>query len=509
MNKKLLYSGLLFGFLFALSLGGLLDKEQGSGDAKEKEVPLLGFDERDVVRVRVLGSLTNSLDISRAKTLSVESPLLHRSNWVLKDPVFAPVNEEVFTDLIERVRETSGSVLNEFVDEASLGLVPPELIVMLDFENGKNEVLSFGSKSPVTGKRFIQKEGDSKVYSTSKDLPKFFSEISEKIKSKEVLKINPDLVLGVDAISGDEYFRLKSDKCESKQGANRPLWTVDMGTVMQGDDDFISRKILELSRLKVKRIFETPVDIFSFTGLDAPFLVLNVAFQVAEDGSFVCDATKKKELLLQFGKGLGVQMSDQGSLATDASYYLKIGGEVRLYEIEKGFFSDWLQGGYHFRNRQPLKEIDSVWDNLSSITMTDPSISCSVVLGDSSLSKEVEKDGTTDMSPLKNKAISFEEAKATLRAALVSVKFDALLQEYELDQYPKINGSSITLAAGDEQIVVEIVGQVVPEIELGASPLIVSIKNTKEEVQYGVLQSDVLADAQKFIDEVCRAGAQK
>jgi hypothetical protein len=489
MKTKTLISGLIFVVLLGLYAFDVFYKKKTDTPADSK-APVIVFDRSSIVRLRILGSIPSSIDISRSNTLPVESPLLHRANWVLKDPAFAPVDEVVFDDLLHRIERVSGSVFTDEVDEASLGLSPPELILIMDFEDGKKEVLSFGTKSPVTKRRFIQREGDSRMYVTSQDFPRYFTEIQDKIKSREVLKVNPGLVTTVDVIHEEEYFRLISQACQ--KGENH--WTVSGKTgSLQGDAEFISRKIRELSNLKVKRIFETPVEIFSFTGLDNPFLVLNLSFQVDETGEFVCDKDKKKELLLQFGKGLGVQLSEAGTLASDVSYYLKIGGEVRLYEIEKGFFSDWLQGYYHFRERCPFCDLSEIsTESITSISISDPDSSCSVVFGEGAESE-------------------IESVFSSLQGSLNEVIFDALLTESELQQYPSRTDISFEIGLSDDAVSFEVAGAI-KETSDGESadllPVILKVKRHNESPYYGVLRDDTLSPLRLVVKDICNRGAR-
>ncbi len=488
MKKKVVILAFVFILLLFLYLFGSLGGDKDSPDLT-KEKALLVFDKDSVVRLRLLGSIGNSIDISRSSSLPVESPLLHRANWVLKDPVFAPVDENIFDDLISRVSKISGTEFTEEADEESLGLTPPELILILDFKGGAEQVISFGAKSSVTKRRFLQKEGDVRFYVSSKDFPKYVTEIQDKIKSREVLKINPELVTGVDVIHEDRYFRVLSNKCQVKEDK----WIVAGGAeTQQGDSQFISRKIRELSNLKVKRIFETPLDVFSFTGLDNPFLILNISFQVDESGNFACDSGRKKELLLQFGKGLGVQLSGKGTLATDVSYYLKVGGEVRLYEIEKVFFSDWLQGAFHFRERCPFCDISEVLDSVTSLSVSDPNDSCTVVFG---------KEAVVENSQLMD----------SLKKSLQEIRFDALLDEDELRNYTLGAGVGFEMSLSEKEgISLEVVGSVQPDVSEGGdnlSPLILKVKRKNEAPYHGVLSEDTFLPLRTVLKSFCTDGA--
>jgi hypothetical protein len=487
MQKKILVFGLIF-FL----LGGLLAYDHFSSlndKSHTQEKTLISIDESDLSRIRLLGTVSSAVDISKTETLSVDSPLLHRANWVLKDPVFAPVSDEVLGELVEAINGISGVSVGPSelrnIDEASLGLTPPDLILIIDKNKGGSEVISFGAKSEISGARYVQREGDSQVYYTRKDFPRFFSSIKDRIKSREVLKIDPALVTGVDVIEGETFFRLLSNVCEDPPSG----WVINASNeTWLADTEFFTRKLGELSHLSVSRIFETPVDIFPFTGLDEPFLILNIAFQVDDKRKFVCDKDKKKELLLQFGKGMGVHRSETGTLEPGSSYFLKIGGEVRVYEIEKKFFSDWLQGPYHFRSRAPLRDVFSE-ESPVSVTVSNPETSCAVVFGDSG----IEEHG---------------ELIEQLKKNLMEVSFDAIVLEDELSLYAQVSGFHIEIME-EEVIFLSEVARLKEEgyaEDASNAPLILQVKRPSESPFYGVVRSSEIASLLGNIDSFCNSG---
>jgi hypothetical protein len=490
MQKKILVFGLIF-FL----LGSLLIYDQFFSVKKEantKEQKLLSFEKLDISRIRVLGTVDSAVDISKAETVSVDSPLLHRANWVLKDPFFAPVSDEVLDELLEAISAISGVSVSpselKNIDEASLGLTPPDLILIIDKNKGGSEVVSFGSKSEISGARYIQREGDPQVYYTRKDFPRFFSSIKDRIKSREVLKIDPQLITGIDVIEGKTFYRLKSNVCEDPSSG----WVINASKeTWLADSEFLARKIEELSHLSVSRIFETPIEIFPFTGLDDPFLILNISFQVDDKRQFVCDKDRKKELLLQFGKGLGIQRSEAGTLETGSSYFLKIGGEVRVYEIEKKFFSDWLQGPYHFRSRTPLiKVFNEDSPAPVSITIRNPETSCAVVLGESGVSEH-------------------KELVNQVKKNLMNISFDAIVLEEELSLYSQKDGFHVEIM--EEQVIsLSEVARLKEEglADEGTSniPLILRVQRPSESPFYGVLRSSEIESLLGNISSFCNTG---
>jgi hypothetical protein len=287
------------------------------------------------------------------------------------------------------------------------------------------------------------------------------------------------------------FQKIITKKCLDKEENQITDWAISTSNgILNGDSDFISRKLKELSNLSVKRIFEMPLEIFSFTGLDNPFLILSFTIQIDEDGNFTCDKTKKKELLLSFGRGLGVKLDESSKIAPDTSYYLSIVGEVRVYEIDKGFFSDWLQEPFHFRKRCPFCELNAEKLDIQSINILNPEKSCSLSLGGDSLNE------------LFNNNI-------TLFESIKSVRFDALLSESEASNYLIENGPQIEILLPNESLKLEVFGKIKNEQENdkldeeGNTPYVLKVKPESEPVYYGVIAPDIISNLKKSINNAC------
>lgn len=504
MKKKLIFFGVVFLVLAGLRAYDFYREQRASGDSADL-VSLVAIPFDSIDRIRLLAP-SGSLDISRSISIATKSPLIHRANWVLKDPFLAPASDEVVEELVNRahsfraepfllskdevprapeIDEISGASDGEKVHRNPYGLTPPELVLIFDTPDEKKVVI-FGSKNEISGRRFVQVEGDPKLYLMEDDFPKYFASIKNRIKSREVIKIDPSKVRGVDVVEGNNFFRLASGECDKTD-----VWTVNASReVWLADAELVERKIGDLSRLTVSRIFDDAVTIFPYTGLEEPFLILSLSVELEESGKSGCGSGNKIDLLLQFGKGVGINKTGEGSIEPAQSYFLKIGDDPRIYGIERTFISDWLQGPGHFRVRTPFQGLESV-EHYQGLEISDPDLRCSAVISKSGISEGPEGE--------------FHESIKSLREFLPQVRLDAILSEKELPLYQQRDGARISLLLDSGTISINERASI--EMPEGGNsnlvPLIVEIVRINEPSYFGVINGELVSQMKKIIKGFC------
>jgi len=504
MKRKLIFFGVVFLILASLRVYDVyIEGRDGRDSADFVSLVTLPFESID--RIRLLAP-SGSLDISRSKSIATQSPLVHRANWVLKDPFLAPASDDVVAELVEKVRsfkaepfilseedmegapeidEVSGSSDEEKVHRNPYGLTPPELVLIIDTTDEK-KVISFGSKNEISGRRFVQVEGDPKLYLMEEDFPKYFASIKNRIKSREVIKIDPAKVRSVDVVEGDNFFRLVSGGCEKPD-----QWNIDASReVWLADRELVERKIGDLSRLVVSRIFDDAVAIFPYTGLETPFLILNLSVDLDEGASGGCGSGNKIDLLLQFGKGVGINKTGEGSIEPAQSYFLKIGDDPRIYGIERTFISDWLQGPGHFRVRTPFQGLESA-AHYQGLEISDPGLRCSAIISKSGISEGPEGE--------------FHESIKSLSDFLSQVRLDAVISEPELSLYNEKEGARISILLESGKVSLKEMASI--EIAEGGNmelaPLVVEIVRINEPTYYGVINGEQVTQMEKIIKGFC------
>ncbi len=375
-------------------------------------------DRNDLSRIRFAGAL-GSYDLNKTSILKTSNPIFERSDWVLREPLFAPIAEERIKELINIVFELAGEevpVASVPQDKmAEYGLLPPSIVLILNFGD-KKEVLSFGSTNSVTNQFFIQKENSENLYLVKDDVLRKIQEILSQLRSYQVLKFDPSNVQQVDVVTGNTFYRLVSD-CEKV-----PTWKATAeGLNMKADSSLVARELKELSEISVRRIYDNPLDILEFTGLSTPILVFKLIFK-SEKSEMMCEVgspkeMKTREVLFQIGKGTGINL-EVGSAQMKSTYYLKINGENIIYEIDKGTFGDWLQSVAHFRDKQPFESMKL--SDYQKVEIVTPEQNCANI---------------TEIENVKGIDELFRKFK--------SLKLDVLLSPSEIAQYEKVNGMKV------------------------------------------------------------------
>ncbi|HMO19009.1 MAG TPA: DUF4340 domain-containing protein [Oligoflexia bacterium] len=521
MKKKLIVTGFVFILLlFVLYYLEFISREVELDKGSEREIFLSLIPADKITRLRLISG-DGSIDITRSEAINISSPLVHRSSWILKDPSFAPASDEVVGELLSKIMEL-GAVRADIEEEGigdldvdsnsgnQYGLTPPDMVLIIDSDE-VSRVISFGSKSKISGKRFVQVEGDPDLYLGSFDFPRYYSSIRERIKSREVLKIDPFQIVGIDVLEGSRFFRLYSFDCSSGEDS----WRLKTGGSVPAkvDGDFVLRKLKELSLLKVRRIFEDGQSIYQYTGLESPFLIINMALDLRKGREAGCQPgtptvglgsdSSSQELLLQFGKGIGFEVSATSSGANSEdnlqvsapgvvptqSYFLKIGGERRIYEVEKSFIADWLQGGDHFRSRKPFNDLSV--GSIEEIEVLVPESGCTIMATGESVS-------------------GFSSSLREIQDVMSKFKLDAVILPEELDLYPPIAKNGIRLATAEGSYALRERSAILAEDSGDGAgmrrPSVVEIERPSEEIYYGVLGGDDMSGFDGLIGKICAEG---
>jgi hypothetical protein len=483
-NKLIILILLFFMLLFVFFIN---NKKEDADKLGNTNIDILNFslDEKDKVsRVRVAGSL-GSYDLNRVDTFKSRNPILTRSNWVLREPLYAPVNEQNVKDLIDLLFSLKGEIVPLGELERSklgeYGLEPPLLILILNIED-KNIVLSFGHPNKVTQQLFLQKDGDSNLYLLPEDTVTSIQKLLATIRSYDVLKFDTKKVNQIDVVKSENFYRLSKQKCNLEN-----IWKVTAdGLEMKADSRLVDEKLSELSNLKVNKIYDSPMDILQFTGLASPMLIIKVRFNM-EQAETECSVDespqlKNSEVLLQIGKGVDISNSNN-KLAKTISYYMKIAGENIIYELENAAFGDWLQSSEHFRNRVPLQ--DKEIEVSQKIEVILPEKKCARI-------SQLKDDADFKM----------------LQVNIKNLKLDTIISLSEFTDFEKVNGVRFSFhedpkcSNGFEQIGVISQNQSDGENKSVAAVLKFSMCNEKD--LYGVTEYKEFANFSKFLERYCK-----
>jgi len=268
---------------------------------------------------------------------------------------------------------------------------------------------------------------------------------------------------------------------------------------------------------------EDAASMFQYTGLETPFLVISLSFDMRTERAEGCmpgtpvvgvgSEGTSKELLLQFGKGIGFETNkgtetdkavagadgeSLSALVPSQSYYLKIGGESRIYEVERSFLADWLQGGDHFRSRTPYA--DFRLDDLREFEVIAPDESCTVLATGERISviKSMIKESVKD---------------------LAEIHIDAIVNEPELPLYKEVPGKSISLKTQEGVYALKERAHVpVIQIDSGEQPIasnppvtrpasVIEISRPAEDSYFGVVNAENMLSIDKIVSGICQQGA--
>jgi hypothetical protein len=136
-----------------------------------------------------------SFDVSEVELLTVtdlatnESVMLGKSAggaWQMTEPFEAQGDDARVEGVLGRLSglESTRIIEAEDVDPEAFGLLEPALRVEVDLEGGQTQVLLVGSTNPAGYSRYVQREGEERVYlvgsSTMGDLEELISDPPEK-----------------------------------------------------------------------------------------------------------------------------------------------------------------------------------------------------------------------------------------------------------------------------------------------------------------------------------------
>ncbi len=479
MKNKVLIS------LFVLVILLLANTFLLKGTKEQKEFGELLFSDIKKEQITALKIIKDSstVDLIRSSEVGKESPILKKSNWLLRQSGLIPASEEVVEDIVTKIlairaEKQSDADLNG-ISEADLGLTPPDVFMLLEKQDGNKTVISFGIANPVTHTRYMQIEGIKEIYKYQGDFLEFLETANKGIRSNKVLRIDPNSVVSIEVLEGDNYFKLHNKPCDSLSS-----WSVTSANIEDSIDEvFLKEKIAALSNISVSQIYESPGDILSFTGLDNPKLILTLKLKDQEaQNKEVCSLDEgTKEVILQFGKGIGAALSEK------QFFFLKISGRPVIYELERSFIGDWLQGADHFRIRKPLESINRKEVKTLSISgnISGADISCSYKLDDSSKSNQV----LGLFSEFGN-----------------SLKFDAILKESEINAYQNDLGFDVTVQIGSEVRIVKVVKKAGTDAETYSS--ILEFKKDNKPSYYGSISSLLKSDLEKYLLDICKVSSR-
>lgn len=414
-------------------------------------------------------------ELLRSDSLKLDELLIRRSKWLLKEPFLAPADDEKVNAIVASIRGLKG-VYNQSSPKSErqgeLGLTPPDGVLILECGSSK-EILSIGAKSEVSQNRYYQKEGSGFLYLVKDNFFDATVEILKDIRARKILAFNHLDIHGLEVVDGEKFYSV--DKLENGD------WSVSAdGRKFKGDRTFIEKELKDLVGLNISRRFENPLEILSFTGLEKPKLILNLKIEV--EG-------KVRELVLQFGRGiLGDLLAKKQELLLDEakeSYYLKITKDNFIYELERSYISDWLQGANHFRERRPFNGIDA--SSIKSASLKVGDLSCGL-------------DG-----PI---FVENPRLLSLLKKALDEISFDAFIAPEELSAYQVSGGLSAQFQTDIGILSLSKIRDVVNEIDADKSVVasIWEVGAIGKDSYYGSMLVDKVSLIQNIFKELCVKG---
>ena len=479
MKTKLIIVSMILG-----ALVGFLYYPENGFDLSSGQSRIFEFKDRSTPsRIRIMGEF-GSFDLNLSSKIEVKNPILERSDWLLREPLFAPAKNEVVQSIINLLFEFSGEPVKEGEIQrdklGEYGLVPPATVIMLD--NGvSKEVISIGTPNEATKSSFVQRESDGSIFLANDNVNLKLQTLLSNIRSDQVLKFNPMKVKQVDVVQGDMFYRLNGG-CESESG-----WTiVSEGLDLKADSPLINREVKELSEMRVSKMYDNPLDILQFTGLASPILIFKMKFKM-EDQAEGCSINelptlKKDELIFQIGKGVGINLKQGQGSKMQSTYYLKINGETVVYEVDKGTFGDWLQSFEHFRDKQPFKNLKP--SDYDKVEVLVPEKNCVDISDISKISEQTK-----------------------LISSFKDINLDLITKKGELKDYDPVNGvklifrSKTGCSEGIDQL--GVLSQINEIGDKKAVASYVRIYKCKEPEIYGVAPQDQIDSFRNAVEKSC------
>lgn len=467
-------------FIVVLALALYLVPEQ-----KVENISNLDQAESHLISSSCLGSVErvkfihagNSQELVLSDSLNSDDLLVRRSKWLLKEPFFAPADDEKVVLLLKAIQELKGSVDKtspKSNKQNEVGLTPPEGVLILQC-GSVQEVLSLGTKSEISKNRYFQKEGEEFLYLVEGDFFESLVSILSDIRAKKILAFQHSDIQGLEVVESDKYFSL--EKLESGE------WLISTeGRKFKGDSKFIEKKLKDLVGMSISRRFDNPLEVLPFTGLEQPRLIINLKIRIKEE-------TKNHELVLQFGRGiLGELLAKKQENTVNPgkeSYYLKITKDNPIYELEKSYIADWLQGANHFRQRNPFESVTS--KDIKSASLKVDNLSCGL-----------------DHSNFSDNP----QMQAQLDKALREFYFDTFLSSEELTAYPASANLSAQFQLNSGIVSVSKIKDVVSAIESKEDKVasIWEVSEIGKDSYYGSMLVDRVSIVQEIFKDLCLRG---
>ena len=357
----------------------------GGAEAGNREDKLLLPDLKlaEIDRIGVIRA-NGSWSVLRTSTVPApQDPFGNVVQWELKRPKGAPV-EPVKVETM--VRALAGLKIRNTIepkeivgDESVYGLTPPAVVLQLDGRFGK-QVVSLGEKHPISGRRYVQIDGDERLFLTEDSIFSLLDVEADSLRISQVLAFDPKQVKKVIAIRDD------GDVLSLEMVNERRDWKITSNAgVIEADGSQVQRALGQLAKAKVKRFVDDTPETLAFFGLARPKLIISLVFDrpsgAAATPTPLAEATVTPEgegtdgeesyfprkkvddrVVIQIGEGINTDAllpptPGETQLRSKASYFGKLSGVKTIFEFGRSYFSDFIQPGDHFRTKFPFRGI--------------------------------------------------------------------------------------------------------------------------------------------------------
>lgn len=258
-----------------------------------------------------------------------------KSHWQVIEPVGANVDQGFVSSLSQLLQDLNPETTIEQVDprQGIYGLIPPSLVFIIEGEFGK-EVFSFGKYADFAAARYLQREGDSKIYLIKDDLFKLLNLNLNSIRTKNPLNFDLNSLQSIAVIRGNlSSFVVKKNSNNWKLESIESSFDVDQKT--------FNLALQKLSKLEVINFYEDTN--LEFYGLANPALTLRLLLNNGKDQD-----SKVYDLI--FGKGSGA----------NPFYYMKELGSLSIFQIQRAAYADWLKEQDFFRTRKVFDKVQTL-----------------------------------------------------------------------------------------------------------------------------------------------------
>lgn len=283
-----------------------------------------------------------------------------KSDWELKRPEGARadfVKVRTLLGTLATMRSRNELASSEIDPDPSVyGLQPPELVLHVSGAFGKR-VFSFGKKTSVSNRRYLQPEGDAKIYLVDESVFTALDSAPEDVRDRQPLRFDVADVAEMTVVRGEGDFLKLVRGGDSK-------WSLSYkdGT-LPADPEVVLENLKGLKQLKAVRFVDEPGESLALYGLAKPRVI--VSFKLASKRSNDPEADPPS-LILQLGVGVTIGASNDPlasggapeGIDARAGYFFKLAGEPFIYEAGRPPFGELLQPPEYFRDRTPWKGLD-------------------------------------------------------------------------------------------------------------------------------------------------------